>query len=136
MKQCRFIPLTLAIIVGFCVPAFSQIEIVERLPKDAYVVNWEPVFRNIIASYVQLPGDSLEYRKVKIYVLYKPRANRVHEEEPYKYNDLTRLRYLGAVLIRTGRKFTKILDNSVLGVENFHLTTEDQLLNNEMVSAR
>ncbi|MCE6991141.1 hypothetical protein [Dyadobacter sp. CY323] len=136
MKKLRFATLTAGILTGFCVPVFSQVEIVERLPTEAYVTNWEPVFRNMIVSYVQLPGDSLEYRKVKLYVLYKPKFNKAKEEEPYKYNDLARLRYLGAVLIRTGRKFSNILDNSVLGIENTNLTTQDQLLNNEMASAR
>ncbi|WP_169720048.1 hypothetical protein [Dyadobacter alkalitolerans] len=108
---------------------------IERLPEDAYVVDWEPVYRNRIVSYVQLPGDSLEYRKVKVYVVYKPKTDVAKNEEPVKYQDLIRLRYLGAVLIATGRKFSQLLDNSVLGVENTNLTTQDQLVNNEMITA-
>ena len=136
MKKARFIIITAGLITGFFAPAFPQVEIIERLPDDSYVANWEPVFRKKIVSYVQLPGDYAEYKKVKVYVTYRPKPHIGKEEEMFKYKDLTRQRYLGAELIRTGRTFSKLLDDSVLAVENASLTTEDQLLNNEMASAQ
>lgn len=131
MNKFRFTTLTAGIVACIYIPAFSQLEIVERLPDEIFVANWEPVFRNKIVSYVQLPGDSLEYKKVKVYAQYQPKHDITKQEELSKYKDLTRLRYLGAVLIRTGRSFTTLLDDSVLGVENTILRVEDRLINNE-----
>ncbi|MCE7065191.1 hypothetical protein [Dyadobacter sp. CY326] len=135
MKIFKFIAITVSIL-GFYIPVFSQVHIIERIPDESYISNWSPVFRKLIVSYVQLPGDSLEYKKVDIYVQYKPGPNLPIVDDLSKYNDLIRFRYLGAVLILTGRRFNRILDDSVLGIENSNLTIQDQLLNNEMISTR
>ncbi|MCF2502405.1 hypothetical protein L0663_03380 [Dyadobacter sp. CY107] len=136
MKKYKFIILTATLFAGFCVPAHAQVEMIERLPEEAYLTNWEPVFSDRIVSYVQLPGDSLEYRKVRQYVKYRPKKNTAHAEKLKNYQDLSRVRYLGSVLIRTGRKFSRILDDSVLGIENTNLSTKDQLTNNEMIATQ
>lgn len=128
--------LTAGIFIAATLPAFCQSEIIERLPDSAYVANWQPLYRNMIVSYVQLPGDAAEYKKVKVYVQYMPKPGIAKEEEQLKFGDLSRKRYLGAVLFRTGRRFNTILDDSVLGLENVNLTVEDQLINNESLSAR
>ncbi|MCF0074188.1 hypothetical protein LZD49_27135 [Dyadobacter sp. CY261] len=136
MKTGRFVRLTAGVLVSFGIRAFGQVEIVEHLPEDTYVANWQPVFFEKIVSYVQLPGDPSEYKKIKTYVMYRAKQNIEKVEELLKFEDLTRQRYLGAFLVRTGRTFTTLLDNSVLGVENTNLTTQDQLINNETISVR
>jgi hypothetical protein len=136
MKRSIISLLAASMFAGVSLPAFSQAEFIEHLPDSTYVANWEPIYRNRIVSYVQLPGDSSEYKKVKIYVFYRPIQSITQQEEFLKYRDLRRQRYLGAVLIRTGRTFSKLLDDSVLGVENLNLRVEDQLINNEALSAR
>ncbi len=93
------------------------------------------MFLKRIVSYVQLPGDPSEYRKVKMYVLYWAKPDIGRAEEMLKIGDLARQRYLGAFLEPTGRTFSTLLDDSVLGIENTNLTTQDQLINNEMMSA-
>jgi len=128
--------LTTGMLLGVSVPAFSQVEIIERLPDSAYVANWRPVYRNMIVSYVQLPGDSAEYKKMKLYVQYLPKPGITREEEQLKQEDLGKRRYLGAILLRTGRRFAKLLDDSVLGLENINLRIEDLLFNKESFSAR
>ncbi|MCE7042871.1 hypothetical protein [Dyadobacter sp. CY312] len=114
---------------------FCQPQVVEHLPDDAWVANWQPVFFKRIISDVQLPDDSAEYKKTKIYVIYRAMEKIDKSEELLKQGDLSRRRYLGAFLSRTGRIFSTLLDYSVLGREDINLTTNDQLTNNEMMSA-
>lgn len=134
MKPKRVFRLTLGFLLCICVQAFCKSEIVEHLPNEAYVENWEPFYVKRIVSYVQLPGDSLEYRKIKMYVKYRAKVGIGKNEQVLKLEELTRLRYLGAYLVPTGRRFDAILDDSVFGIENTKLTTQDQLMNNEIIS--
>ncbi|MCF2446679.1 hypothetical protein L0657_22165 [Dyadobacter sp. CY345] len=113
--------------------AFCQTKKIEHLPDEEYAANWQPVFYKKIVSYVQLPGDPLEYRKIDSYVFYRAKPDIDKKEEQLKSGDLKRQRYLGPHLEKTGRTFIKLLDDSVLGVENKNLTTQDQLMNNEMM---
>lgn len=85
----------------------AQVEFVERQPKNV------KEFRYHIVSYVQLPNDSCEYKRIKIYAI---------AERSY---------YLGDYLQKTGRKFKTLIGNEVLGKENDNLTVTDRLLNNE-----
>ncbi|MCF0055033.1 hypothetical protein [Dyadobacter sp. CY356] len=134
MKKTRFLIVTIGLTACFFTNAFCQTEVVEHMPDEAYVVNWQPLFLKKIVSYVQLPGDSLEYKKIKTYVRYRAKSNMEKDEELLKTEDLSRTRYLGAYLVPTGRTFSILIDDSVLGVENTNLNTRDQLMNNETVS--
>lgn len=104
--------------------SFSQ-EIRERIPDSSYTVGWTPHYKQLIVSYVHLPNDSNEYKKVKIYLKYTP--NRYERITQQKSKDLSRLRYLGTFLKPTGKKSTPPIEP----VENPNLRTIDVLLNNE-----
>lgn len=104
--------------------SYSQ-EIRERIPDSTYTAGWTPRYKQLIVSYVHLPSDSNEYKKIKIYLKYTP--NRYERIDEQKAKDLTRLRYLGTFLKPTGKKSAPPIEPT----ESPNLRVIDVLLNNE-----
>ncbi len=116
-----------------------QAQVWEKIEIDT--VHFYPVFMYSIQSYVQLPGDSLEYQKIGIHVQIKPKVE--HEDKKRSVRGRktaksalvpqtwVRNAYLGTYLKPSGRKFKTLIGNEVLGIENKNLTMMDKLLNAE-----
>ncbi len=78
-----------------------------------------------IISYVQLPNDSSEYKKIQVFVRVLP-----NENQPL-LPDLARKRLINVYLQKTGRKYDTLLEDGSLGREDENLTVMDRLLNAE-----
>lgn len=87
--------------------------------------NYHAEYTQRIISYVQLPNDSSEYRKVQVFVRVLPNDN--YPILP----DLARNRLINIYLQKTGRKFRTLLDDGSLGREGDNLRVTDRLLNAE-----
>lgn len=85
----------------------------------------EKITKRII-SYVQLPNDSSEYRKIQVYVQLLPNPEHVDINR-----SIMRRRLTGAYLEKTGKKFKVLLNDGSLGREDNNLTLIDRLLNQE-----
>lgn len=121
----------LTLLLLFNLPAYCQeVEIVKHQPNEEYVKGWISVFKYVPVSYVQLPGDSLEYKKIKIYVKYVP-GQEITPEEHIRKKELNTLIFLGSYLQKTGKVLRSTVPDGELGIENKSLTITDRLLANE-----
>ena len=87
--------------------------------------NYHAEYTKRITSYVQLPNDSSEYRKIQVFVRVLP-----NENSPI-IPDLARKRLINIFLQKTGRKYDTLLNDGSLGREDENLTVMDRLLNAE-----
>jgi hypothetical protein len=107
--------------------SFSQ-ELIERLPDSTETVGYYPKYTHRIISYVQFPGDSIEYQTIGNYVQYLPKVGHDAKIRP----DLIRRRYLGNTLQKTKRKLPVLKGDTPKEVTDLRLI--DWLLNNENFS--
>lgn len=109
-------------------PLLSHAQELWEKPPPPTTGYHEKITRRII-SYVQLPNDSSEYRKIQVYVQLLPDSEHVTLNR-----SIMRRRLTGAYLEKTGKKFKTLLNDGSLGREDNNLTLIDRLLNQENFS--